>query len=243
MPEHAALIALVFLLAGTIKGTVGIGLPTVSVALLSQFLPPHAAVALIVGPLCVTNLWQVIRSGASRDTLTRYLPLILCLMVSIFVTTLFTLSIPPGALLTVIGLAVVTFALTSLIKPPPPLPDSHDRIAQVATGLSAGVLGGLTTIWAPPVVIYLLAKRLAPDEFVRAIGLFLFLGSLPLAVGFWNTGLLNDGNISLSAAMVLPALLGFSIGEAIRKRIPAARFRTILLWIFLLMGLRLILPF
>src|SRR3546814_5359652 len=51
-------VAAVFLLAGVVKGVVGLGLPTISMALLALFMPPAPAAALLVVPSLITNLWQ-----------------------------------------------------------------------------------------------------------------------------------------------------------------------------------------
>ncbi len=240
MPENLALITFVFVLAGTVKGVTGIGLPTVSVAILSQFISPFEAISLVVFPILVTNLWQVIRAGVGVETLRKYRVLISLLIVTLFLTTYVTLAVSAELLLSIIGVAILLFAGLSLLSVSPELPDRLDRAGQIAAGLGAGVLGGLTSIWAPPVVIYLLSRRTGPDEFVRAAGLFIFLGSLPLAIGYWNVGLLNAATAPVSALMVLPSLVGFSIGEFCRKRLNAETFRKIVLWLFLLMGLRLV---
>lgn len=52
-----------FFVAGTIKGTVGIGLPTASLGILAQGFDPRMAVALVVFPMMVSNAWQVFRMG------------------------------------------------------------------------------------------------------------------------------------------------------------------------------------
>ncbi|MCF2872650.1 sulfite exporter TauE/SafE family protein [Octadecabacter sp. G9-8] len=240
MMEEVVLICVVFLIAGAIKGTVGIGLPTVSVALMSQFIGPHDAVALVVFPLLISNLWQVFRSGAGLETLHKYGYLIAVLMVTLWLTTFVTVGISPDTLLTTIGVAIVIFAASSLVRMPPELPDRFDKPAQIIAGFSAGVIGGLTSIWSPPIVTYLIAKRTDNDEFVRAVGLFILLGGIPLAIGFWQTGLLNGETAPISALMIVPTLLGFSIGEVVRKRMGSGMFRTVLLWMFLLMGLNLL---
>jgi len=72
------------------------------------------------------------------------------------------------------------------------------------------------------------------------VGLFILLGGVPLAIGFWQTGLLNGETAPLSVLMIVPTLLGFSLGELVRKRLDAALFRKVLLWMFLLMGLNLL---
>lgn len=240
LDQAALIIAAVFIFAGVIKGTVGIGLPTVSVGLMTQFLPPHTAIAVVVFPLLVSNLWQVFRTGVSLGTLRTYWLLIGALALSLWLTTFFTARVSAEALLGVIGTAIVVFAVSSLAKTPPQLAPGGNPVAQSIAGISAGIMGGLTSIWAPPIVVFLIARRVSNDEFVRATGLILFVGAIPLTVGFLQTGLLNGQTAPLSALMILPTLLGFTLGEFIRKRLHPDRFRTVLLWVFLLMGLNLL---
>lgn len=233
-------VAVIFLFAGTVKGTVGIGLPTVSVGIMSQFFPPHFAIAVVVFPILFSNLWQVLRSGVGLDTLRRYWRLVSLLAVTLLITTYLTAQISTEYLLGFIGTAIVVFAVSSLAKTPPELPEGRDKSAQVITGIAAGILGGFTSIWAPPLVTYLIARRVDPEEFVRAVGLFIFIGAIPLTIGFWQTGLLNGATAPVSMAMIVPTLIGFSVGEVIRRRIHPDHFRTVLLWIFLIMGLNLL---
>lgn len=240
MMDEILFLGAIFLIAGTVKGTVGIGLPTVSVAILSQFIAPHEAVATVVFPLLFSNMWQVFRSRAGLGTLRKYWALIAVLMVTLWATTFVTVGMSPQTLLAIIGFAIVIFAASSLVRTPPEVPNRLDKAAQIVAGLASGVMGGLTTIWSPPVVVYLIARRTDNEEFVRATGLFFLLGCVPLVLGYWQTGLLNGETAPTSALMIVPALLGFSLGELIRKRLDAALFRKVLLWTFLLMGLNLL---
>ena len=54
-----ALVSAVFVLAGVVKGVIGLGLPTLSMALLALWMPPATAAALLIAPSLVTNLWQL----------------------------------------------------------------------------------------------------------------------------------------------------------------------------------------
>ena len=47
-----------FILAGFVKGVVGLGLPTVAMGLLGLVMPPLEAAALLIVPSMVTNVWQ-----------------------------------------------------------------------------------------------------------------------------------------------------------------------------------------
>ncbi|MBM0207112.1 hypothetical protein JNW90_32035 [Micromonospora sp. STR1s_5] len=53
------LIVLAFLLAGLVKGVIGLGLPTVAIGVLSLAMSPAQAAALLVVPSLVTNIWQL----------------------------------------------------------------------------------------------------------------------------------------------------------------------------------------
>lgn len=232
--------ACAFLLAGTIKGTVGIGLPTASIGILAQVIDPRIAIALVVFPIMVTNAWQVYRSGGIRTVLRRYWLFAICLMAVLWATTYVTAAVSTDTLILALGGVIIVFALTNLLFTPPEISDRFDRPAQVVFGTLAGILGGLTAIWAPPMVIYFISRRIGKDEFVSASGGLIFLGSLPLCAGYWHAGLLNGPYALMSLAMVVPALAGFSIGEQIRKRLADDRFRVVVLLIFLGMGLNLV---
>ncbi|MGF1477213.1 MAG: sulfite exporter TauE/SafE family protein [Geminicoccaceae bacterium] len=232
--------ACVFLLAGTIKGMIGIGLPTASVTLLTQITDPRTAIALVVFPVMIANAWQVIRTGQVLQSAQTYGLFAVMLMITLLATTRVVASASPAVLLLALGLVIALFAATSLVVQPPALPDGLDKPAQFVAGTLAGFMGAFTAIWSPPMVIYFLARRLEKDEFVRASGFLIFLGSLPLAAGYWAGGLMSGPTALTSLAMVVPALIGFQVGEMIRSRLNTERFRTVVLVIFFLMGLNLI---
>jgi hypothetical protein len=238
LPLFAAFFV-VFIIAGTIKGTVGIGLPTASVGLMAQFADPKLAIAVVVIPIVVLNGWQAYRAGGFIETLRRYALFAAFMIPVLFVTTFFTARIDGQVLIFWLGVVVVLFSATSLFITPPPLPDRYDKAGQAVAGTVAGVLGGLTAIWAPPVMIYLLSRKIEKTDFVRASGTILFCGSFPLFLGSINSGLLDRSTAILSAMMLIPALIGFWFGEKLRQRLDAELFRTIVLVVFLLMGLNL----
>ena len=103
-PEMLVLITGVFLLAGVIKGTVGIGLPTASVGMISQVMDPRLAIALVVFPSLLSNAWQIWRMGRFAATLRRYGIYIACLMGMIaLVSMTVTSGIATETLMLVLG--------------------------------------------------------------------------------------------------------------------------------------------
>ena len=60
--------------------------------------------------------------------------------------------------------------------------------------LVAGFFGGLSGIWGPPLVMYLLALELPKTEMVRAQSLSFLLGSAVLFVAHLHSGVLESGD-------------------------------------------------
>src|SRR4030081_15572 len=69
------LIAAAFLLAGFVKGVTGLGLPTVAMGLLAVTMQPSRALAIVILPAIVTNIWQTFVGPYLRDIIRRLWPL------------------------------------------------------------------------------------------------------------------------------------------------------------------------
>jgi hypothetical protein len=74
---HASLLigASAFLIAGFVKGVIGLGLPTVAIGLLGLVMTPVQAASLLVVPSLATNLWQLAAGPGIRPVLRRFWPL------------------------------------------------------------------------------------------------------------------------------------------------------------------------
>ncbi len=229
-----------FLIAGVVKGVVGIGMPMTAIGILTQITEPRLAIALAVVPIFVANSWQSYRSGNVVLTLVQYRFFATSLGIAIFFSTFLAAFVNTDILITALGFVIAFFAITNLAYMPPLLPKKYDRAAQITSGVISGLFGGLTAIWGPPMVIYLLSRRIEKDEFMRASGVLLLVGSLPLIAGYFFSGMLDGRTAVLSALMVVPTLAGFAIGERLRGRLDPSLFRKILLAVFLLIGLNLL---
>lgn len=239
-PFTLGLIAISFLVAGTVKGAVGIGLPTAAMGLMTLTLDPRTAISLILMPMLLSNAWQVYRSGDTLRAMRRYLPLALTLMFGVALAVSLARNAPDRLLLAMLGVSLLIFVAVNASKWVPRIPDSRDRAAQIFTGAIAGIMGGITSVWAPPMAVYLAARQVGKDEFVRASGLLIFLGSLPLAAGYMRQGYLTRDLALVSLAMLVPTFAGFAFGERLRSRFSEAGFKRILLAVFALIGLNLI---
>jgi len=234
---YAAAIIFSFLVAGAVKGLVGIGLPTILLVLNSQFLDPRLAISIALIPIAVTNAWQVFHSGEIVRAFKEYLPFLLVSLPVVWFTATFSTNIPNSTMYLLTGVAVVGFVAASVLsnglnKYRP----NNDLFLQAPSGLATGLIGGATSIWAPAIIIFLSVRGAVKDEFVRASGLLIFLSCIPLTAGYFRSGALTPELATTSLALLAPTILGFQMGAVIRSRLSERTFWNVLLISFLLMG-------
>lgn len=234
------IVPLIFLLAGMVKGAIGIGLPTTIIALTSLFVDPRIAVAIGLTAMILSNIWQVHREGGWIEPLRRFWPFAVVNGVVLFIASQFAAEADADAILAFTGVAVAIFSASSLIGEPPAMPKRWERSAQVVSGALAGGMGGMTGIWSPPLLVLLLSLRLEKSVFVNTIGVLLCLGAIPLQVGYVAAGLMTWELFGLSFLLCIPVFAGFALGEKVRRKMDAKRFQKLVLVFFLIMGLNMI---
>lgn len=229
-----------FLIAGTVKGIAGVGLPMTALGILTLQTDPRTAIALALVPILLANLWQYLTAGNAMAALRRYLPFVTAMILGIPVTLSLTASASPALLFAVLGTTIIGSVALNLTRWTPRIPDSADVPAQIGLGTLAGVLGGLVSLWLPAVLIYLSARNVAKEEFVRASGLMLFSGSIPLVAGFWREGFLTGPLAWISAGMLVPTIFGMYAGARLRDHLSEQTFKRVLMAVLVLIGLNLI---
>ena len=237
-PALVTIICTIFLFAGVVKGFLGIGLPAAAMGLLTLVISPTEAISLLWLPILFTNIFQFGRAPERRTIATSYIWFAVPLAASIFLTSLFINDYPTALLTVAIGSAMVIFSLNLLFGVTVPI--GPGPVWQGAFGVVAGVLGGLSSIWSPPVAMYLIARDTPKERFIGAAGFLFLAGCVPLGIGLVISGLITWVVIIKSSLGLAATLIGFRVGEILRERVSQNRFRQIVLVAFLLMGIRLI---
>ena len=237
-PSILILISATLFIAGIVKGFLGIGLPAAAMGLLTLVLSPTHAVALLAIPILFTNFSQFIKSQHRADSMKTYWPMALTILLSIFITSFFLSRYPTGLLTITIGAAMVIVALNGLIGWKLRLGPSYS--IQIGVGLIAGILGGLSSIWSPPVATYMIARGLEKERFIAATGFVFLVGAAPLSLGLYLGGVLTNAILQQSLLGLLFVMAGFRIGEILRGKISQVYFQKAVLIAFFLIGLRLI---
>ena len=207
-------------------------------AILTLVMDTTVAISLLTLPIIFTNLLQYARCEAPAIIAKKYWLLGISIIISIFLTSVFIMSFPKALLMMAIGFAMITFSLTQMFGAKIFLGNGSKW--HIGVGLFSGILGGLSSIWSPPVAMYLLAHKVPKSEFIGATGFLFLAGSIPLAIGLTFAGVLTTDTVLHSLMGLIIVLLGFRVGEWLRKHVQQETFRHIVLWAFLIMGTRLI---
>jgi uncharacterized membrane protein YfcA len=236
-PEVLAVIAATFLLAGLVKGVVGLGLPTVALALLTAALGLKEAMALMVIPAIATNVWQGLTGGAFIIILRRFWTLLAAACIGTWFGAGILARADAGLLSGLLGILLCVYSGMSIAAPQIPPPGRLERSLSPLFGAASGFVTGLTGSFVVPGVLYLQALGLPRDILVQTMGVAFTVSMVTLAAALARHDLLSADLGLLSAAAVVPALLGMVLGGQVRRRLPEQRFRQVLFAALLLLGM------
>ena len=235
-----ALGLLTFLAAGTVKGTLGIGLPLVAVPLLATVFDLPTAVALMVVPVLASNIIQALKGKRKIATFRRFLPLLLTLIPGTVIAAQFLSSVNLRTGSLVLGVIVVLFSLFQLVRFDFEVNKKHERYLNPIVGLFAGFLGGLSNLFGPPLIMYLVTLKLEKDDFVTTIGFLFVIAAATLYTTLATVGILSLENATASLVAAIPVMAGVFIGTRLRDRIHQKTFERALMIVLIFVGLNLI---
>ncbi len=242
MADGASLIAIIaiFFLAGTVKGVIGLGLPSVSLGLLTVVADLPTAMALLLVPSFVTNLWQAVVGGKAFEITRRIWPFLLMACITVWLGAMALTQVDLTYLSALLGLLLASYAGLSLAGVRLALSRRQERWAGPVLGTINGVLTGMTGSFVVPGVLFLQAIGLPRDMLIQAMGLLFTASTLALIVALQSNGLLTAPLGGASLAGLFPAIAGMVLGLSIRQTLPEEIFRRVFFCAILILGLYII---
>jgi uncharacterized membrane protein YfcA len=231
------LVAAAFLVAGFIKGAIGLGLPTVSMGLLAVAMQPSHALAIVIVPAIVTNIWQTFVGPYLRDIIRRLWPLMAGTVVGIWLNA-DMLTGPYARYGTIVlGVLLVIYAIIGLSKFSLHVARSDEKWIGGIVGLITGVVSAATGVQVIPSMPFMQAIGMEKDELVQALGVFFTVATVALAFNLTSAGLLSASTALPGAVAMAAAFAGMFIGQAVRSRMKPEVFRRWFLIAMILLGL------
>ncbi|NEX60940.1 sulfite exporter TauE/SafE family protein [Noviherbaspirillum galbum] len=219
-------IGAVFLLAGFVKGVIGLGLPTIAIGLLGIVMAPVQAAALLVVPSMVTNVWQLASGPGIKMLLRRLWVMLLGFCIGAAIGG-WLFGVEAHAIASrLLGAALVMYALVGLYGKRLEIDALMERRLAPWIGVSTGVVAVTTGVFVIPAVPYLQALKLSKDEMVQALGLSFTVSTIALGTVLTAGGVFKLSVAGASLLALAPALAGMLIGQAVRNLIRPDVFRT-----------------
>ena len=230
----------VFLLAGLVKGMVGLGLPTLSMGLLAGVMPPAQAAVMLILPSLLTNAWQMWDGAALANLLRRLWPLQLGVVAGTLWAPVSLVTLNAGLASAGLGAALIVYALLGLFAIPLAVPRRGERVSSLVAGLLTGAITSATGVFVFPAVPYLQALAFRKNELVQALGLSFTVSTVALFLRLVMEGSFAMAKLPSGWSLLLPlpaALLGMAAGQMLRGRVGEKGFKRLFFVGLLLIGL------
>ncbi|MGL4302502.1 MAG: sulfite exporter TauE/SafE family protein [Sphingomonas sp.] len=231
--------ALIFLLAGFVKGVVGLGLPTLSMGLLTLMLAPTEAAALLIVPSFVTNVWQLLAGPRFGALALRLWPMMAGVAAGTLAGTGFMNGSGSERATMWLGLSLIGYAGFGLMSIRFAVPRATERWLGPVIGALTGLATAATGVFVIPAVPYLGSLGLGKDDLIQALGLSFTVSTVALAAVLAKTGVLQGATLGGSVLALAPALVGMLIGGWVRGRVSETVFRKCFFTGLLALGLHL----
>jgi uncharacterized protein len=219
------LIAVAFLIAGFVKGALGLGLPTVSMGLLAVTMPPAQALAIVIVPAIVTNIWQTFVGPYLRDIIRRLWPLLIGTAAGIWLNA-GSLTGPYAHLTTIaLGLLLVLNSIIGLSKFSFSVARRNEKWVGGIVGLVTGMISAASGVQVIPSVPFLQAIGMEKEELIQALGVFFTVATLTLGFNLTSAGLLTTATALPGAVAMVCSFIGMFVGQAVRSRLQPELFR------------------
>ncbi|MDE0308435.1 MAG: sulfite exporter TauE/SafE family protein [Acidiferrobacterales bacterium] len=223
---------------GFIKGVLGIGTPLLTVPMMALVLPVHHTIVMMAFPVVVANVWQVYDAEKPVETVTRFWPAFVALVVGTWAGVKILSGTDEKTLLLLVGILVIAFTILQGSPRKITIPARLEKPAGAVFCGTAGVVGGLSSLFGPMLILYLVSlSTLEKNRFVNTIS-FLYIGAVvPWVAMLIFVGVMDRKLAILSALAVIPLVVGLAAGRAVRKHVEETVFYRLVLGVLILSGI------
>ena len=214
----AALVAII-LVGAIAHGAVGFGFPLISTPLIALLMDVKTAVLITVVPNILVNSVSILRGRNWRESIGKYWPIAIWVVLGTLVGTHFLLVAPPELLRVLLAAMIMVFLLQDRIRQLDWSWISRNRTASgVAFGVVAGLFSGAVNVSAPPLVIYFMMLELPAVAMTQILNLCFMAGKVIQAA---TLSLSDPGSIRLLTAslpLTVLAVAALFLGLQLQRR-------------------------
>jgi uncharacterized protein len=208
--------------------------------LLAVTMPPSHALAIVIVPAVVTNIWQTFVGPYLRDIIRRLWPLMVGTVIGIWLNA-GMLTGPYARYGTIVlGVLLVIYAIVGLSQFSFSVARRDEKWIGGIVGVITGVVSAATGVQVIPSMPFMQAIGMEKDELVQALGVFFTVATVALAFNLTTAGLLSASTALPGAVAMAGAFVGMSVGQAVRSRMQPEVFRHWFLIAMIFLGIYLV---
>lgn len=234
-------VVLIFLAGGMVKGLIGVGLPTVTLTLLSFVFDIKDSISIILIPVILTNLYQMLDGNSLKEIIGEVKFFLIGSFLFIFPGFYFLTILKSDTILAILALLLIINSFMSLMKYEIKLKNYKSKAIQLGIGSLTGITTGVTSIYTMPFIFLIQSLNYSKNKVIQLMGLSFFIFACMQLILFSSHGMLDFDKLSISLLACLPILAGVYFGTALRKKISENLFKTLFNIMLVVMGSLLIL--
>ena len=226
--ETFILFSFIFILAAFIHVSVGFGFPMVATPLLALFIDIQTAIVLTLIPTLLVNVLSIISEGDIFLAARRYLSLALYAMLGSAAGTQILLSVNSDIFKGLLGIVIIIYLLVEKTKLELSWIRLYPRLSKCIFGVSAGLVGGLTNVMGPVLIIYSLESKYSKREIIQACNLSFLFGKIIQILLFVLNDEITLNVLSTSSMMLIVSSIALYVGIAVKKKINERVYQKII---------------
>lgn len=238
--ETLLLTGAIFLLAAFFHGSIGFGFPMVATPLLALSTNLQTAIILTLLPTTFVNLTSIANEGQFLRAFRKHLPLALCAMLGSAIGTQILIVTNSELFKALLAVAILGYLMIDKFQVRLEWVERRPNLSMMIFGLTAGVLGGLTNVMAPVLIIYSLEAKFEKAEIVQLANICFLFGKAIQLVLFTLHGKFTYDELILSSTMLLLVFAALFAGFKIKRRIPQQTYKQVLRAFLFLLALSLL---
>tara|TARA_A100001011_G_scaffold397436_1_gene498404 strand:+ start:30882 stop:31670 length:789 start_codon:yes stop_codon:yes gene_type:complete len=234
-------VILIFLTGGIVKGLIGVGLPTVTLTLLSFLFDIKESISIILLPIILTNLYQMFNGKYLKQIVNDVKIFQFVAFLFIFPGFYFLTILKSDTILFFLGIILILNSLLGLMKYEIKFKNYTSKYFHIFIGSMTGVVTGVTGIYTMPFIFLIQSLQYSKDKVIQLMGLTFFIFGCTQFFLFSLHDMINVDKLIFSLVACFPILFGVYLGTILRKKISEDSFKKLFNFILVVMGIILIL--
>ena len=227
----------IFFLGGLVKGTIGVGLPTVTLTLLSFFFDIKDSISFILIPVILTNLVQMLDGKELKSIFQQTKFFLVTSVVFVIPGFLVLRAINSNTILLILASLLVINSCLVLFNKIITIKRHTSFQTQFWIGALTGITTGVTSIYTMPFIFLIQSLKFNKEKLIQLMGLSFFLYSLTQFALFYSFSMINEKVLLFSSVACIPILIGVISGKYLRKVLSEQTFKQLFNYMLLISGI------